>query len=220
MAKAKVPSWIWYTIVIAVVASWIPLALIARARVDTSPNPPVHIFQGMDIQPKYKPQDVARVFADNRAMRPVVPGTVARGDIINDDHYLRGKLGEEWATTYPSQIEITQPLLQRGQQQFNIYCAPCHGWNGAGQGPIHQRAVALQQPTWVPPTSLVSQTVRDRPHGHIYNSITNGIRNMAGYGTQIEVEDRWAIVAYIRSLQLSRNASVEAVPPEDRDKLR
>ena len=82
-------------------------------------------------------------------------------------------------------MKVDEPLLRRGQLQFNIYCAPCHGNDGYGDGPVHQRAIALQEPKWVPPSNLHDATVKAPAGGHLYNTITNGIRNMAGYGSQI-----------------------------------
>ena len=98
-------------------------------------------------------------------------------------------------------------------------CATCHGISGNGNGLVHIRAASLGEGTWTPPTDLTSQTVVDRPVGYIYNSIKNGIRNMPAYGPQIDIEDRWAIVAYVRALQLSRNATVEDLPDAERAAL-
>lgn len=218
MSRPQLPRWIVYTAVIAVVASWLPMALIVRARAVRSDQPRIAIIQDMDNQPRYNTQAATGLFADGRAMRPEIPGTVARGRLFENDHLYRGKVGEDWAVEFP--MPITEPIVRRGQERFEIFCAPCHGLNGAGTGPIHQRAVKLGEPKWVPPTSLVSEQVRERPVGHLFNTITHGIRNMAAYGPQIAPEDRWAIVAYIRALQLSRNASIEDVPPDQRDRLR
>lgn len=218
MRFGPVPRWIVYVGLIAVVGSWLPFALVARARAVRSDQTRVQIMQDMGKQAKYTPQAMNTAFADNRAMRPEVPGTVARGQLRDDDHFYRGKVNGDWARELP--VPVTESLVRRGQERFTIYCSPCHGLNGAGTGAVHQRAVKLGEPKWVPPTSLVSDQVRDRPNGHIFNTITNGIRNMAPYGPQISVEDRWAIVSYIRALQLSRNTDVETVPPDVRDSLR
>jgi mono/diheme cytochrome c family protein len=215
-----------YIAIIAVVASWIPLALVARARAAKSSVPRVHFFQDMDTQPKIKAQASNAIFADRRGMRPRNEGTIAYGSLREDDHFYRGRVivdGEEqWATTYPDRIEITEAFVRRGQERFNIFCATCHGMAGEGQGPISQRADRLDAGKWgwVPPTSLHDQSVRDREPGHLFNTITNGIRNMAAYGPQITPEDRWAIVSYIRALQFSRTAPLEVVPAERRDALR
>jgi mono/diheme cytochrome c family protein len=111
-------------------------------------------------------------------------------------------------------------MLLRGQERFNIYCSPCHGLTGAGDGLVSRRADALQEGTWVPPLTFHGDQVRGRPVGHLFNTITHGIRNMPAYGAQIPAEDRWAIVAYVRALQRSQNATVADVPPDLRAGLR
>jgi mono/diheme cytochrome c family protein len=203
---------------ILAVATWIPLVVFARARVNRGDEPRVHIFQDMDVQPKVKPQDSSQVFADGRAMRMPIPGTVARGSLQEDDHYFRGfkksQAGFEFFDSLPPQLELSPALLNRGRQRFNIYCAPCHGQDGYGNGPINARAIEKQDPNWVPAASLHTDTVRGRPDGHLFNTATNGIRNMAGYGSQTSTEDRWAIVAYLRALQLSQHAPANIVPRE------
>jgi mono/diheme cytochrome c family protein len=214
----KLPQWILYAAAVLVVLSWLPLLLIARARATKSPDPRIHLVQDMGIQPKFGPQSPNPAFADQRAMRPPAPGTVARGQLQNDDHYYRGKVNGDWAVEFP--VEVTSALVSRGRQRFDIYCATCHGVDGAGNGPTNQRAVQRQAPTWIPPASLHTETVRERQVGHLFNTITHGIRNMPAYESQIPVEDRWAIVAYVRALQLSRNARLEDVPPDKRDALR
>ena len=214
----KPPTWMQRTIIILVVLSWLPFVLIARARNTYSEKPRVHLIQDMDNQPKLKTQKVNRVFADDRAMRPRIPGTVARGELREDDAYYRGRNGDDWVTSFP--IEIRREVVEHGRERFNIYCAPCHGRDGSGNGPINKRAQDLQEPMWIQPTSLVSGQVVERPVGHIYNTITNGIRNMAPYASQIPVEDRWAIVAYVRALQFSQQVSADALPADVVDRIR
>lgn len=218
MPRPQLPRWIVYAVLIAVVASWLPLAFIARARSVRENTTRLQIIQDMDNQPRLNPQAANPIFADGRAMRPDVPGTVARGQLRDDDHLYRGKVNGEWATELP--MPVTSSLVARGQDRFAIYCSPCHGLNGAGQGPVHQRAVKLGEPRWVPPTSLLSEQVRQRPNGHLFNTITNGIRNMAAYGPQIPPADRWAIIAYVRALQLSRDTGLNDVPADERDRLK
>ena len=214
------PFWMIAAFLIFVVVSWIPLVVGAKRRVQTTESPQVHIFQDMDNQPRYRGQQASAVFADGRTIRPPVVGAVSRGNLELDDHLYRGfsRGGDgkaEFLKGFPREVKVTQQFLQRGQLQFNIYCAPCHGNDGSGQGPVHQRAVALQDPKWVPPSSLHDATVRARTEGHLYNTVTNGIRNMAGYASQItRAEDRWAVVAYVRALQLSQNAPSDVVPEE------
>lgn len=215
---------------ILTVLTWIPLVVIARSRVTRSPDPRVHIALDMAKQPKYKQQDPSEVFADGRAARLPILGTVARAGLQEDDHYFRGfsstndpATGQSRVSFYdslPSQVPLTPALLKRGQQRFNIYCSVCHGADGYGNGPVNARAIQRQEPKWVPPADLNSAAVRARPDGHIFNTITNGIRNMAGYGAQIPTQDRWAIVAYVRALQLSQDAPASAVSPEKLENLK
>ena len=214
----SLPRWLIYTVVILVVASFIPIALIMRARVTTSEQPRIHIIPDMDNQPKYKAQSRNPLFADRRAMRPQVEGTVARGTTLGNPALTSGKIGEEWVEAFP--VPVDKALIQRGRERYDIYCSPCHGLAGAGDGMVAKRADELMEGTWTPPTSFHTDLIRQRPVGHIYNTISNGIRNMPAYGTQIPVEDRWAVVAYVRALQRSQNATVDDVPPDIRAQLR
>ncbi len=214
----KLPRWLTYSVAVVVALSWIPLAMIARARVTTSPKTRLHVVPDMDSQPKFKAQARNLLFADLRSMRPDPPGTVARGELDEDDATYRGKQGDEWITTIP--VPVTGALLARGRQRFDIYCSPCHGLAGYGDGMVAKRAEALQEGTWTPPSSFHTDLVRSRPVGHIFNTITHGIRNMPAYGPQIPVADRWAIVSYVRALQRSQNATVADVPPDLRAQLR
>jgi mono/diheme cytochrome c family protein len=214
----KLPRWLLYTTAILVFLSWVPLALVMRARVTTSPQPRIHIIPDMDNQPKFKTQSRNPMFADRRAMRPPVAGAVPRGAVLGEPAVTSGKLGESWVEAIP--IEIDRSLIERGRQRYDIYCSPCHGLAGFGDGMVARRADELLEGTWTPPTSFHSDLLRERPAGHLFNTITNGIRNMPAYGPQITVEDRWAIVAYVRALQRSQNATVDDVPDDIRAQLR
>ena len=120
----------------------------------------------------------------------------------------------DWTEGIP--IDVSLAAVRRGQEQFNIFCAPCHGLGGRGDGLVNQRAQTLQQPTWLPVPSLHTVTTRNRPNGFLYDAITNGVRKMPAYGSQIPLADRWAIVLYVRALQRSRNAELSVVPPRAR----
>lgn len=200
----------------------VPPFLIARARVTPSGHTRVQAIPDMDEQRKYMPQDANALFADTRAMRPLVPGVVAVGTGLPNRPLNLGIENEQWVTGYP--VPVTAGLLERGQQRFDIFCATCHGLDGGGNGPVAATAaterVAANSPGWVAPTNLHDAVVRDRPNGHIFNTITNGIRTMPAYGMQVPVADRWAIVAYVRALQVSQAAPIEAVPAEQRRELR
>jgi mono/diheme cytochrome c family protein len=212
------PRWALYVVAILITVSWVPFALIARERVTKHPYTRILILPDMVKQPKYKPQRMNALYADSRADRRPVEGTVARGQLKDDDAFFQGKVNGQWVTAMP--IEVTGATMRRGQQRYDIYCSPCHGLSGAGNGMVARRAEALQEGTWTPPSSMHDPTVRARPVGHLFNTITNGIRSMPAYGSQIPEADRWAIVAYVRALQLSQHATVQDVPPEIRSTLR
>jgi mono/diheme cytochrome c family protein len=192
----------------------IPPLVFARMRATPSPNRPIHIFWDMDFQPKFKAQAPNPLFADGRAMRPPVQGSVARGESYVDTHMFEGVVDGQWATALPTSMKLDQATLERGQQRFNIYCSACHGYAGYGDGAVNQRAMELVSNVngpvngtqWVAAKSLHDETTRHQPMGQLFNTITHGIRNMAGYGAQISVDDRWAIAAYVKALQFSQDA--------------
>jgi mono/diheme cytochrome c family protein len=209
-------------VVILLVVSWIPLVLIARARTVTSEKPRIHIIPDMDNQPRFKPQQRNPLFADRRGMRPPVEGTVARDELRADTVLYQGiSDGDDrasWIEEIP--VPVTMQTMRRGQQRFEIFCSPCHGLAGDGTGTVSKRAEELQEGTWTPPVSFHTDLIRGRQVGHLFNTITNGIRNMPAYGPQIPVEDRWAIVAYLRALQRSQASTIDDVPVELRASLR
>jgi mono/diheme cytochrome c family protein len=222
------PRWMVFSGVLAALALAVPPFVIARVRATPDPNRAVHIFFDMDFQPKFKTQAENPLFADGRSQRPAVLGTVARGETMLDTHLNDGVVDGKWADSLPAGMAMSRELLDRGQQRFNIYCSVCHGYAGFGDGAVNKRAMELMSSSdgpangtsWVQAKSLHDPVVREHPLGMLYSIVGNGIRNMAGYGTQIDVADRWAIAAYVKSLQLSQNASVQDVPPELRDGLK
>jgi mono/diheme cytochrome c family protein len=214
-----VPRWILYTIVILAVASLLPFAFIARARGMKADRTRLRPIQNMGSQQKYLPQSENPLFADSRAMRPAIDGTVRRDAVIDDDAFTQGRGPDgQFVAEFP--VPVNRALLLHGQERFNIYCSPCHGLGGSGDGIVARRADALQEGTWVPPLTFHGEQVRGRSVGHIFNTITHGIRNMPSYGSQVSAADRWAIVAYVRALQRSQNATVADVPPDLRAGLR
>jgi mono/diheme cytochrome c family protein len=214
------PRPILYVLLVLVALSLIPMGMVYKARSTRSRDETrIQVVYDMDNQFKYKTQTRDDFFADGRTMRLPVEGTVSQGMLEADDPFFRGRVEGDTLFVEAFPVEVTRDLMQRGRERFNIYCAPCHGLSGNGQGLVHTKAEARGEGTWTPPTDLGSQTVIDRPVGHIYNTIKNGIRNMPAYGPQIDPTDRWAIVAYVRALQLSRNATIEDVPAEDRAAL-
>jgi mono/diheme cytochrome c family protein len=213
------PRWLTAIVVILVALSWIPVALALRARVVKKTEPRIHIIPDMDNQPKVKAQSRFMLFADRRGMRPPVAGTVARGSLIGNPSLEFGKTADDaWVEAIP--VELSMSVLERGRQRYDIFCSPCHGLSGYGDGMVARRADQLQEGTWTPPTSFHTDLIRERPAGHIYNTISNGIRNMPAYGSQIPIDDRWAIVAYVRALQRSQNATIDDVPADLQAQLR
>ena len=199
----------------------LPPAIIARVRSTPNSNLPIHIIQDMAFQSKYKTQAVNPMFADGNTMRPPVINAVARGETYLDAHLYDGVIDGQWANVLPSQVKMDFETLRRGQERFNIYCSVCHGISGGGNGIVNQRAMELVANTngpvngtvWVQAKNLVhDELVTVQPMGQLFNTITYGIRNMAGYGSQIPTEDRWAIAAYVKALQRSQNAQPSDVP--------
>ena len=219
MKPSEWPRWLIFVAVIATALALVPLALVARARTTTSTRPRINLVPDMDNQPKFRAQQANPMFADGRAMRPPVAGTVARGELREDAATYAGKTAAgEWVSAIP--VAVTARLMKRGQERYDVFCTPCHGFAGNGDGIVAKRADRLQEGTWTPPSSLHTDLVRSRPDGQLFNTITNGVRTMPAYGSQIPVADRWAIVAYVRALQRSQNASVADVPAELRQQLR
>ena len=220
VTEDRLPSGLVYGLIIVAVASVVPFALAAKARYTKSSSTRIHIIQDMDSQPKYKAQRENPFFADNRADRPAIEGTVAVGDARDDDHFYKGKVAGVWARTFPSQITLNEATMERGRQRFGIYCTPCHGQIGQGDGMVAKRADQLAQGTWVPPSNITQDNLRQQSVGELFNSITNGVRNMPAYGPQIKTEDRWAIIMYVRALQRSRSGSLNDLPPDARASLK
>jgi hypothetical protein len=163
--------------------------------------------QDMHNQPKYIPYRPATFFADQRSERPPIEGTVARGELGDDELLETGKVNGADAPVFP--FPINERVMHRGQERFNIYCSPCHGRTGDGNGMIVQRGYRH------PPSFLVDRLLQ-APPGHVFDVITNGFGAMPDYAAQIKTADRWAIAAYIRALQLSQQANVAELPPDAR----
>jgi mono/diheme cytochrome c family protein len=165
----------------------------------------------MHDQPKYIPLRASTFFADQRSARPVVSGTVARGQLREDALLYTGKVDGVDATVFP--FPVDEAVLRRGQERFNIYCSPCHARTGEGDGMIVRRGYRR-------PPSYHDERLRTAPIGHFFDVITNGFGAMPDYASQIAAEDRWAVSAYIRALQLSAHATIADVPAGERERLR
>lgn len=171
-------------------------------------------------QPKVQTYDPSTFFADGRGSRPDVPGTVAVGAAQTDEYLYTGLIDGVEGEVMP--FAVTRELLERGQQQYNIWCAVCHGEAGYGRSMVAQSGGIV-------PANFHQQRLRDSTIGHFFNIITNGVyrgdpeldgyQSMYSYASRISAEDRWAIAAYIRALQLSQSATVDDVPPENRATL-
>jgi len=174
---------------------------------------PNALFPQMTIQAKYKPQSTSRFFADGRADRPLPAGVVSRDTIVDDDILASGKTANgEFLHGLPDAITIDARLLARGQDRFNIYCQPCHGALGDGQG-ITKRYGMGATPTYH------DDRLRKMPEGEIFNTITNGKGNMLSYADKLTPQDRWAVIAYVRALQRAEQATPDDVPAEHRMEL-
>lgn len=164
-----------------------------------------HLRQDMGTQPKNKPLSPSEFFSDGRSERPLVENTVARGSIADDDLFV-----PKDSNSFP--LPLNAELLQRGQERYTIFCSPCHGQQGDGNGMVAMRGMKH-------PPSFHQERLRQVPNGYAYDVITSGFGQMLGYSAQIPPRDRWAIIAYLRALQLSRNARVSELPAELREKL-
>ncbi len=159
--------------------------------------------QDMHDQPRFKSLSRSDFYADQRSARLPVEGTVARGQLREDTYFYTGKIGANPGDYMP--FPVTADVVQRGRERYNIYCAPCHSQTGDGRGMIVQRG--FQQPP-----SYHTERLRKAPLGYLFDVMTNGFGAMPDYASQIPPHDRWAIVAYIRALQLSQNAAASDVP--------
>jgi hypothetical protein len=164
----------------------------------------------MHDQPKHEPLEASDFYADGRASRPPVEGTIARGQLKLDEGLHAGRAEGRPIEVFP--MPVKRQILDRGRERFDVFCAPCHGRVGTGDGMIVRRGLRA-------PPSLHLVRLRNAPPGYFFEVITNGFGAMADYRAQIAVEDRWAIVAYIRALQLSQHATLEDVPADRRGEL-
>jgi mono/diheme cytochrome c family protein len=161
--------------------------------------------QDMATQPKARPLSPSDFFRDGRSERPLLENTVARGSLANDEYMVAKD-----SNTFP--LPVNQALLERGKDRYGAFCTPCHGLQGDGNGMVALRGMKH-------PPSYHTDRLRESPNGYFYDVISNGFGQMYGYAAQIPPRDRWAIVAYVRALQLSRDARASELPTELRQKL-
>ena len=227
-SRAALPLWFHGVAAIATCMTFIPLAVAFKGRFATSEKPRYHVWPDMDWQRKRKTQTEWEMFPDGRAMRLPVEGTIAQGELRDDFElyfgvdqdspvpdrisYDAGSMGPDaqerpaWLAGFPTAMVVDEALLERGQQRYNIYCAVCHGQQGNGLGSVALRAKALeaQQWGWVDPKSLVADNAKSYSNGELFHIVSQGVSTMKGYGSQIVPRDRWAIVAYVRALQMTQ----------------
>jgi hypothetical protein len=168
------------------------------------------IRKAMYDQPKYRTMAESDFFADGSAVRPPVDGTIPRGFLREDAHLYQGLVDGKPATTFP--MPVTEAFLRRGQERFNIFCAPCHDAVGTGRGMIVQRGFKQ-------PPSFHIDRLRQSPPGYYFDVMTKGFGTMPSYASQVTPEDRWAIAGYVQALQLSQNAKIDDVPASERAAL-
>lgn len=166
--------------------------------------------RNMHDQPRADTYSASPFFADGTSARPLIEGTVSRERGAIDPDFFDGQDENGLVAELP--LALTVSLLQRGQERYNIYCSPCHNYNGNGQGVVVQKG-------FVQPASLHEQRLLDSPVGYYYNAMTNGFGRMYSYASRIPPEDRWAIAGYIKALQLSQNAFVDDIPENARMQL-
>ena len=166
--------------------------------------------QDMHDAPKYEPLEHSVFFKDGRASRQLEPGTIARGHLKEDTLLYTGRDGDALSETFP--FPVTEGVLARGRERFNIYCSPCHARTGEGTGMIVQRG-------YKKPPSFHEERLRGMAPGYFFTAMTNGFGVMPSYALQVKPEDRWAITAYIKALQLSSQVNVSELTPEERNRL-
>jgi len=195
---------------------------LAGCRGQTSEDPPIMPERNMFDTERYNPESFADFFPDHRTMREPVEGTVARDHYRDDPEIATGLLADKsgYVMTIPQMFIHRQggmeKILARGQERFNIYCAPCHGQTGDGKGMVTCKRNKATDPCesrgFPPLPSYEDPRLRQMPDGQLFATISHGVRTMPAYGAQIPIDDRWSIVAYVRALQLSQMASATPAP--------
>jgi mono/diheme cytochrome c family protein len=183
---------------LTLISFFLALGLLAGCRLD------------MRDQPRYEPFEASTLFADGASARPRVADTVARNEVALDDQLHTGRVNGQVADSFP--FTVTVAILERGQERYNIFCTPCHGLVGDGHGIVTEYGMPV-------PTSFHDPALREETAGYYFTVITNGTRVMPRYASRIRSEDRWAIIAYIRALQLSQNAAAAQLSAEDLPQL-
>jgi Cytochrome C oxidase, cbb3-type, subunit III len=216
---------------IAFILITVAIVSLAGFRGEKSSEPPVQIFPDMKVQPRYDPQHTSTFFSDGSAGRKPVAGTIPLGYTMpgsflqagakngtieptgfanKPDYYNTGKMGDSYGDGFP--MDVTEAIVLRGQERFNINCAVCHGKAGLGNGVISKFGIATI-------VNLQDDRIRTMPDGQIFSTLTNGKNTMGAYGPQIAVDDRWAIVAYVRALQKSQGMKLTELSADKQKEL-
>ena len=204
---------------VVLLSSLLLVILLSGCRGMLSDKEPIHISPNMDHQEKFQAQEKNAMFDDQRAMRPLVPGTVARGFLREDTRFYDGTDADgQLITDLP--VPVTRELLDRGQERYEIYCTVCHGSAGDGKGVIMVGNDGKGY-GYVPAPDYHSDRLKELSNGHYFQIISYGTPayTMPGYAQQITVADRWAIIAYIRALQFSRNVPGDALPASELQRI-
>ena len=183
-----------------------PIWLTGCNRGQTSALPPIHLNPNMDDQPRYKPQAKSRFFEDSAAMRMPVDGTVGEGNLRSDSTFYFG-MDSRGNFVAQNPLTINEAVLERGRERYKIYCSPCHGSAGDGTGVVISRG-------FITPPSFGEDRLRKMRDGEIFNTISNGLRNMPTYANQIPPGDRWAIITHVRTLQENMSDSIQGASKE------
>lgn len=183
-------------------------ASVSGCRGTTRQKTPVHLNWNMDNQANLHAQEPSKFFEDGRGMRQPVANTIALGELRADAAFETGQVNGQYLRELPARLELNEALLERGQDRYEVYCTPCHGIVGNGQGAVPARAASVGA-MWVVPTFHDEQR-QGYSVGRVYDVATNGFSTMAGYRSQIPADDRWAIAAWVKALQLTQNADTAA----------
>ena len=175
-------------------------------------EPPIHLNPNMDNQPKYRSLEESYFFEDGSTMRTPIEGTVAVGHYNEDSSFITAK-NDDGTYLIKNPLELSMEALDRGEDRYNIYCAPCHSKVGDGKG------IVTQYDYPVIPGNFHDERIRNLPDGEMFDTITNGLRSMPAYGYQLKPEDVWSVVYYVRALQRSQNASLDDIPDDEKNKI-
>jgi mono/diheme cytochrome c family protein len=212
------------TVVVGIAA--IAMGALTGCQQETSEEPPILLERNMYDSERYNPESYSQIFPDHRTMRTPVPGTISADFFEEDPEVATGLLGDKSAYVMSVPDKVSRKiggmnkLVARGRERFNIYCAPCHSQTGDGKGMVVCKRDTVDAPCesrgFPPLPSYEDPRLRQMPDGQLFATISHGVRSMPAYGPQIPIADRWAIVTYVRALQLSQMAAAAPPAPEQK----